>query len=126
MYSVLKHAHMLFAVTSGVLFLLRGVWMMMDSAQLQKRWVKVLPHINDTLLLGCAIALTVILHQYPFVDHWLTAKLVALVLYVLVGTVAIKRGKTKQIRILAFVVALLLYGYIVGVAINHSALSFFA
>lgn len=126
MYSVLKHAHMLFAVISGVLFILRGVWMMMDSAQLQKRWVKVIPHINDTLLLGCAIALTVILQQYPFVDHWLTAKVVALVLYVLVGTVAIKRGKTKQVRVVAFVVALLLYVYIVGVAINHSVLSFLA
>ena len=126
MYSALKHAHMLFAVTSGVLFLLRGIWMMMDSAQLQKRWVRVLPHINDTLLLGCAIALTVILHQYPFVDHWLTAKVVALVLYVLVGTIAIKRGKTKQVRVLAFVVALLLYGYIIGVAINHNILSFLA
>ncbi|OUR90266.1 regulator SirB [Gammaproteobacteria bacterium 42_54_T18] len=117
---------MLFAVTSGVLFILRGIWMMMDSAQLQKRWVKVLPHINDTLLLGCAIALTVILQQYPFVDHWLTAKVIALVLYILVGTVAIKRGKTKKIRVFAFVVGLLLYGYIVGVAINHDVLSFLA
>lgn len=126
MYSVLKHAHMLFAVTSGVLFILRGVWMMMDSAQLQKRWIKVLPHINDTLLLGCAIALTVILQQYPFVNHWLTAKVIALVLYILVGTVAIKRGKTKTIRVSAFALALLLYVYIVGVAINHNVLSFLA
>ena len=126
MYSVLKHAHMLFAVTSGVLFILRGVWMMMDSAQLQKRWVKILPHINDTLLLGCAITLTVILQQYPFVDHWLTAKVIALVLYILVGTVAIKRGKTKKVRVFAFVVGLLLYVYIVGVAINHDVLSFLA
>ena len=126
MYSVLKHAHMLFAVTSGILFIVRGIWMMTDSTQLQKRWVKILPHINDTLLLGCAVALTVVLHQYPFVNHWLTAKVIALVLYVLVGTVAIKRGKTKKIRVLAFVLALLLYGYIVGVAINHSVLSFLA
>jgi len=126
MYSVLKHSHMLFAVTSGVLFVLRGVWMMMESEQLQKRWVKILPHIIDTLLLGCAIALTVMLQQYPFVDHWLTAKLIALVLYVLVGTIAIKRGKTKKIRVFAFVLALLLYGYIVGVAINHNVLSFLA
>lgn len=124
MYTGLKHAHMLFAVISGVLFLLRGVWMLMDSPLLQRKWVKVLPHINDTLLLGFAIALVVMSNQYPFVHHWLTAKVIALVLYIVVGTVAIKRGKTKSIRVTAFVIALLLYGYIVGVAITHNPLSF--
>ena len=124
MYTGLKHAHMLFAVISGVLFLLRGVWMLMDSPLLQRKWVKVLPHINDTLLLGFAIALVVLSHQYPFVHHWLTAKVIALVLYILVGTIAIKRGKTKSIRVAAFLIALLLYGYIVGVAITHNPLSF--
>lgn len=126
MYSILKHSHMLFALISGMLFLLRGIWMLLDSNQLQKRWVKVLPHVNDTLLLGCAIGLMVILGQYPFVDHWLTAKVVALVLYIGIGVIAIKRGKTKPIRAMAFVTALLIYVYIIGVAIKHSAWSFIA
>ena len=124
MYTGLKHAHMMFAIISGVLFLLRGTWMLIDSPMLQRKWVKVLPHINDTLLLGFAVVLVVISGQYPFVHHWLTAKVIALLLYILVGTIAIKRGKTKSIRAAAFVIALLLYGYIVGVAIHHSPLSF--
>ena len=57
---------MVFAVKSGGLFLLRGVWMLIDSAQLQKRWVKVLTHINEQLLLGFDIALIVTLTQYTF------------------------------------------------------------
>ena len=124
MYTGLKHAHMMFAIISGVLFLLRGTWMLIDSPMLQRKWVKVLPHINDTLLLGFAVVLVVMSGQYPFVHHWLTAKVIALLLYILMGTIAIKRGKTKSIRAAAFVIALLLYGYIVGVAIHHSPLSF--
>jgi len=124
MYMGIKHAHMMFAVISGLFFLVRGVWMLLESPMLQKKWVKILPHVNDTLMLAFAAGLVVMSQQYPFVDHWLSAKLIALVLYVVIGTVAIKRGKTKSIRAGAFVVALLLYAYIVGVAITHNPLSF--
>ena len=124
MYDEIKNAHMLFAIISGVLFFLRGVWMLKNSPSLDKKWVKILPHINDTLLLSFAVALMMMSQQYPFVHHWLTAKIIALILYIVVGTVAIKRGKTKSIRVVSFVIALLLYGYIVGVAINHHPLSF--
>ena len=126
MYGALKHSHMLFAVISFLFFVLRGGWMLLESPQLQKRWVKVLPHIIDTLLLVCAVSLVVVVQQYPFVHHWVTAKIVGLVLYIVLGTIAIKRGKTKSIRLLAFVGAILVYGYIVGVALRHSPLSFLA
>ena len=59
MYIAFKHSHMMFAVISGLFFLVRGCWMLMDSGMLQKKWVKILPHVNDTLLLLCAIVLCV-------------------------------------------------------------------
>lgn len=122
MYMALKHAHMTFALISGIFFFIRGVWMLVDSPRLMQRWVKILPHVNDTLLLLCAIGLMIQIQQYPFVHGWLTAKVVALVLYIVAGTIAIKRGKTKTIRTLAFGFALLCYLYMLSVAFAHHPL----
>lgn len=126
MYIAIKHSHMLFAVISGLFFLLRGCWMMMDSAMLQKKWVKILPHINDSLLLLCAIGLSVMSHQYPFQQDWLTVKVVSLLAYILLGIVALKRGKTKLIRMLAFAGALFAFVYTFSVARTHNPMGFFS
>lgn len=120
----LKHSHMLFAVISGVFFLVRGCWMLMDSQMLQKVWVKVLPHVNDTLLLVCAIGLCVVTQQYPFVESWLTVKVFMLIAYILLGTIALKRGKTKSIRVVAFFAALASFIFMVSVARTHHPLGF--
>ena len=95
MYIAIKHSHMLFAVISGLFFLVRGAWMLMDSGMLQKKWVKILPHINDSLLLLCAIGLSVMSHQYPIAQDWLTVKVLALIAYIVLGVIALKKGKTK-------------------------------
>lgn len=115
----------MFAVISGLFFLVRGCWMLMDSGMLQKKWVKILPHVNDTLLLICAIVLCVMLQQYPFQQGWLTVKVVALIAYILLGVVALKRGKTKVIRMVAFAAALLAYLFTFSVARTHNPLGFF-
>lgn len=119
MYLAFKHSHVLFVVISGLFFLVRGAWMLMESDMLQKKWVKIVPHVVDTLLLACAIALCVILSQYPFVHHWLTVKLVMLVVYILLGTVALKRGRTKAVRTVAFFAAIVSFLFMVSVAISH-------
>lgn len=124
MYMALKHSHMLFAVISGLFFLVRGAWMLMDSGMLQKKWVKIVPHVVDTLLLACAIGLCVILGQYPFVESWLTVKVVLLVAYIVLGTVALKRGKTKAIRTAAFFAALASFLFMFSVARAHHPLGF--
>lgn len=124
MYMAFKHSHMLFAAISGLFFLVRGAWMLMDSDMLQKKWVKIVPHVVDTLLLVCAIALCVILNQYPFVESWLTVKVVMLVAYIGLGMVALKRGKTKAIRTLAFFAALASFLFMASVAISHHPLGF--
>ena len=123
-YFLIKHLHMTFAALSGGFFLVRGAWMLAGSAMLQRRWVKTVPHVVDSLLLASAITLAVISHQYPGPMPWLTAKLVALVAYILLGTIALKRGSTKAIRTAAFVAALATFGYIVAVAVTKNPFIF--
>lgn len=121
-YIALKHLHITFAALSGLLFLVRGIWMLRASPRLQQPWVKIVPHVADTLLLASAIGLAVWSHQYPGQMPWLTAKVVALVAYIVLGAVALKRGRTKGIRTTAFVGALACFAYIVAVALTKNPL----
>ncbi len=121
-YLAIKHLHMTCAVLSGILFFGRGMLMLSDSPLLQRRVLKIMPHVIDTVLLGSALTMVAWSGQYPFVQGWLTAKVLALIAYILIGAVALKRGKTKQIRTGAFIVALLVFGYIVKVALTRQVL----
>jgi len=126
MILLLKHLHVTCVVLSISGFLLRGVWMMQESPWLQKKWVRVAPHIIDTILLGSAILLTMQIRQYPFVQNWLTAKVLALIAYIVIGAIGLKYGRTKKIRITAWLVAIAIFLYIVLVALTHQALPFVA
>jgi uncharacterized membrane protein SirB2 len=123
-YLILKNLHLATLAVTLTLFLVRGVWMMTDSPRLQARWVRIVPHANDTLLLASGIALAVLIQQYPLVHGWLTAKLLALIAYIVLGTLALKRGKTKSRRIAAWVAALLVFGYMLAVARTHDPFPF--
>ena len=125
-YLVLKYLHVSCVIASGCGFVLRGVWMLADSPRLQQRWVRIFPHIVDTGLLGSAIALAMLSGQYPLAQSWLTAKVMGLIAYILCGTMALKRGRTKAVRAGFLVVALLIFAYIVSVALNRSPLAVFA
>ena len=119
-YSTLKAVHIVSGAASYALFWLRGVWMMRGSARLQSGWVKVLPHVIDTVLLASAIALAVMLRQYPLQAPWLTAKVSGLVVYIVLGTVALKRGRTRGMRVAAWIAAQAVFVYIVSVAVTKS------
>ena len=119
-YIWLKQIHIVTVIISISLFFVRGVWVAMDSPRLQQHWAKVLPHVNDSILLISAIALAVILSQYPFVDSWLTAKVLLLVVYIGLGMVAITRGKNKSVRIAAWLAALVVYACIVLIALTKN------
>lgn len=119
-YFWLKHLHMTCAGLSLSGFILRGYWMQQQSPRLQHPLTRTLPHIIDTLLLLSAIGLTLILGQYPFTAPWLTAKVSALLLYILLGSLALKRGRCLRTRVIAFYAALAVFGYILGVALSHS------
>lgn len=123
---LIKHVHLTCAVLSISGYLLRGVWMIRASPWLQKKWVRIVPHIIDTALLGSAILLSIEIRQYPFVQGWLTAKVLALALYIVVGAIGLKYGRTKKIRIAAWLGAITLFAYIVLVALTHQALPFVA
>ena len=125
-YLALKHLHLTTVILSFALFALRGLWMLVDSPQLQRRWVRIAPHLIDTVLLASAIGLTLILQQYPFVNDWLTAKVLALIAYILLGGIALRRGPTRAIRAAAWVAALATFGYIVSVALTRHPLGFLA
>ena len=118
-YWTVKHVHQATVVVSLGLFLLRGVWMLLESPRLGDSWARVVPHLNDTLLLASALYLAHLLGQYPFVEPWLTAKVVALLAYIGLGTVALKRGRSKRLRAGAFAAAVLTFAYIVAVALTH-------
>jgi len=123
-YTLLKTLHLTTIAITLALFLLRGIWMMADSPRLQVRWVRIVPHLNDTLLLASGIGLAVLLQQYPLVHGWITAKVLALILYIVLGTIALKRGKTRGRRIAAWVAALMVFGYMVAVAVTHDPFPF--
>ena len=120
MYFTVKYIHILCVSLTWLLFFLRGIWMLQNHPRLQQRWVKIIPHLIDSVLLLSGITLVVTIHQYPFVNHWLTAKLLALLLYIILGHVALKRGKTKMLRLTAWISALGVFAYIVTVALKRT------
>ena len=119
-YLILKHLHVTCVVLSGLGFCLRGWWMLRESPLRQHRLTRILPHIVDTLLLGSALTMAWMSGQYPFVQGWLTAKLCGLLAYILLGMMALKRGRTQAIQARYFGLALLAYAYIVSVALTRS------
>jgi uncharacterized membrane protein SirB2 len=121
-YASVKALHIAAVVTSYTLFVVRGVWMVRDSKLLQARAVRVLPHVVDTVLLASAVVLAVTLRQYPFEADWLTAKVLGLVVYIALGTIALNRGKSKGLRVAAWTAAQLVFLYIVAVAITKNPL----
>jgi uncharacterized membrane protein SirB2 len=125
-YGILKHLHLTTVILSFCLFIMRGIWMMAESPHLQARWVRIVPHVIDAILLASAIGLTLTLHQYPFAQGWLTAKVLGLIAYIILGSIALKRGSTLAIRVAAFIGSLTVFGYIVSVALTHSPLGFLA
>ena len=121
MYESLKLVHMSAAAVSIGGFLLRAYWMLRSSALLTHRWVKVLPHVVDTILLLSGVGLLLLL-KLPFAQSsWLHVKLTALVVYIVLGSIALKRGRTKRSRAIAAALAIATYLYIVGVALSKSA-----
>ncbi len=125
-FPILKYLHVTCVVLSISGFFLRGVGMLTDSPLLNRRWVKVVPHVNDTLLLSAAIGLAIVLEQYPFVHGWVTAKVLGLLAYVGFGMFALRRGRSKAVRTGFWLAALASFGYIVSVALTRDPRGFLA
>ena len=125
-YSFIRNLHTIAAVVTITGFILRGYWMMSDSGKLQHRITRIAPHVVDTVFLLSGVAMIAMLSLNPLSQRWLLAKFVGLIVYILLGPVAIRRGSTMQIRTVAFVAALSVFAYIVGVAMSKSPASWLA
>ena len=118
-YLAVKWLHIACAALSIAGFAARGALMLADSPLLQARFARIAPHVVDTVLLASALRLAWLLGQYPFVHGWLTAKVLALLAYIGLGMVALRRGRTRAVRSAAFAAALVAAGYIVSVALTR-------
>jgi uncharacterized membrane protein SirB2 len=123
-YAALKALHVGSVATSLALFVVRGIWMLTASGYLALRWVRVVPHVVDTVLLASAIALAVMIGDDPGTRGWLSAKVIGLLVYIALGSVALKYGRTRGVRSAAFVGALATFAYIVSVAVTKSPAGF--
>ncbi|MGH7748706.1 MAG: SirB2 family protein [Candidatus Dormibacteria bacterium] len=115
-YGDIKLIHETAAAISITGFVARGAGMLCGARWLALRSVKTLPHVVDTVLLGSAIALAWELRLSPLATPWLAAKIVGLVLYVVLGMLALRFAPTRRERAAAFIAAIMVFAYIVSVA----------
>lgn len=125
-YPEIKWVHIAAVSASGLLFFLRGLAAQFGASWAMAAPLRYLSYTIDTVLLTAALMLATILHQYPFVHAWLTVKVLLLVLYIVLGTIALKRGRTAAARRSAFVAACTVFLFIVSVARAHQPLGIFA
>jgi uncharacterized membrane protein SirB2 len=121
-YLAVKQLHVACVVLSLGGFMARGALMLAGSPLLDARFVRVAPHVVDTILLASALWLSWMLRQYPFVHGWLTAKVLGLIAYIVLGALALRRGRTLRARAAAFAGALLAAAYVVAVALTKDPL----
>jgi len=123
-YLLLKQFHMGLALLSISGFVLRWSWRMQRSPLALTRAVRIIPHVVDTLLLASAVALIVLAGQVPVGVGWLSAKIGGLLLYILLGTIAMRSAPVKSRSVPAFVAAVLAFCWIVSVAVSKSPRGF--
>lgn len=121
-YPQIKFVHILCVILSGSLFTLRGFLMLSGSTYTYHPVLRVLSMAIDTTLLTAALMLAVTLQQYPFVEGWLTAKVLLLIAYVVLGVFALRRGRTRTERATYFAAALVVFFCIVDIALTHDPL----
>jgi uncharacterized membrane protein SirB2 len=124
-YLDIKWVHVFAVIASGSLFALRGAGVLAGARWPMWAPLRYLTYAIDTVLLTAALMLVTILHQYPFVQGWLTAKVCLLVGYILLGTFALKRARTRRARAWCYVAALAVFLFIVGIARAHNPLGVF-
>lgn len=121
-YPQILTLHIACVALSGALFALRGVLVLAGNRIGNHTVLRWASYAIDTTLLTAALMLATMLRQYPFVHGWLTAKVLLLVVYIVLGVYALKRARTQWGRTVAFVAALATYLAIVGIARAHHPL----
>jgi uncharacterized membrane protein SirB2 len=125
-YAPLKLAHLGLVTASGALFAVRGAAVLARQGWAMRKPWRLLSYGIDTLLLSAGATLWVLLSLHPGRDTWLGAKLALLLLYVVLGSLALKRGRTPAVRATAYVAALAVFLFMAGVALAHHPLGWLA
>jgi uncharacterized membrane protein SirB2 len=125
-HTVIRSLHVTCLFVSLALFVIRYLLNIRGIAWQQWRALKIMPHVVDTLLLVSGFMLAYNIGQYPFTSAWLTVKFLALIVYIVLGTIALKRGKTAGIRRLAFLGAAMTFAFVISVARTHNPVGIFS
>ena len=121
-YAQVKWLHVGTVILSGALFATRGLMMLARSPRANHALLRYASYAIDTVLLAAALALAAMLRQYPFVHAWLTVKVLLLVAYIVLGSLALKRGRSYGVRAASYGAALAVYAAIIAVASAHHPL----
>jgi uncharacterized membrane protein SirB2 len=125
-YLQLRTLHITCVVVSIALFVIRHALTLWGVNWRRSRAMRIMPHIVDSLLLLSAVLLAITIEQYPFVHGWVTVKVIALVTYIVLGMQALKPNRSLAVRRIAFMAAVIVFGFIVTVARTHSPWGIFA
>jgi len=126
LYPLARATHITLVLTSGALFVARGLGVLRGARWAMVPSVRSLSYTIDTALLGAALLLLTILEINPFAVPWLSTKIGLLLLYIVLGTLALKRAPTKPLRAVSLIAALLCYAFMLSVAFAHHPLGVFA
>jgi uncharacterized membrane protein SirB2 len=121
---IVKLIHVSCAVLTITGFLARSFLKLTAPQRLQQRWLKITPHVIDTVLLASAIVLVIEIRQYPFVSAWVTAKLLGLLVYIGFGLLTLRFARDRQQFAIGFIGACLSFSYIIVVALTQQAWPF--
>lgn len=121
-----RHIHLTFVGISVFGFLIRGLWIIIESPLMKAKLVKILPHVIDTILLVSALVLAVKMGIKLSEHPWLQAKIAGLIVYVVLGVIAFKPTRPKKVRIIAFALAVVSVFFIISAAVSKSPAGFFA
>jgi uncharacterized membrane protein SirB2 len=121
-YAQIKWVHIVAVIASGSLFALRGAGVLAGARWPMWAPLRHLTYTIDTVLLTAALMLVTLLHQYPFVQAWLTVKVCLLAVYIVLGTFALKRARARRAQAWFYVAALAVFLFIISVARAHHPL----
>ena len=125
-YPQIRAVHIVAVIASGALFALRGAGVLSGARWPMAAPLRYLSYSIDTVLLTAALMLIAVLPAVVFANHWLTVKLALLVLYIVLGSLALKRGRSARMRLFCYAAALLLFAAVVGIARTHQPLGWLA
>jgi uncharacterized membrane protein SirB2 len=119
LWGLVKQLHVALAVLTACSFCVRGYWMLARSPALQTSWSRWLPHVIDALLFLTGVTMAIGLSISPHAHPWLAMKLLAIVVYIVIGSIALKRGRSYRQRVVAFVLSVMVLAFVFAVALRH-------